>query len=155
MIDPRWTLVADEISYTQILRNEFPESNIAERDRRIDFLCVSESTNLVVVEIKRPSVKVSKKDLDQIEDYVSFMRNYTKKTTDKYSKYEHVVGYLLCRGMVDNYQVREKRDNLAEANIYVKTYDDLLAAVQRSHREFMERYNELKNAKQSSRTISS
>ena len=79
VIDPRWTLVADEISYTQILRNEFPESNIAERDRRIDFLCVSESTNLVVVEIKRPGVKVSKKDLDQIEDYVSFMRNYTKK----------------------------------------------------------------------------
>ena len=47
VIDPRWTLVANEVTYSQLLHNEFPEaSDVLESDRRIDFLCVRESTNL-------------------------------------------------------------------------------------------------------------
>ena len=58
VIDPRWTLVADERKYSGLLRDTFPESDtIPDVDRRIDFLCVSEGTHLVVVEIKRPTVK--------------------------------------------------------------------------------------------------
>ena len=44
-------------------------------NKRIDFLCVGEGTNLVVVEIKRPQLKASVKDLDQIEEYVNFTRD--------------------------------------------------------------------------------
>ena len=59
VIDPRWTLVDDEVTYSQLLRDEYPEaSDVLESDRRIDFLCVREGTNLAVVEIKRPAVKV-------------------------------------------------------------------------------------------------
>ena len=66
MIDPRWTLVDDEVRYSDLLRNTFPErDDIPEVDRRIDFLCVRESTHLVVVEIKRPQSKVSTDALDQ------------------------------------------------------------------------------------------
>ena len=55
VIDPRWTLVDDEVRYSDLLRGKFPEASDApESDRRIDFLCVREGTNLVVVEIKRP-----------------------------------------------------------------------------------------------------
>ena len=149
VIDPRWTLVADEVTYSQLLRDKFPESSdILESDRRIDFLCVREGTNLVVVEIKRPQSKASVKELEQIEEYVNFMRDYIQRTTDPDYKYEEVTGYLLCGDLVDTYQVRGKRENLARARIYVRRYIDLLDMVKRAHAKFLERYNQLREAKQ-------
>ena len=149
VIDPRWTLVADEVRYSDLLRDTFSESDdIPETDRRIDFLCVREGTHLVVVEIKRPKSKASVDELNQIEDYVSFMRDHIKRTTDPHYQYKTVTGYLLCGNLVDTYKVREKRENLAEAGIYIKRYEDLIEMVQRAHTEFLKRYNELREAKQ-------
>ena len=149
VIDPRWTLVANEVTYSQLLHNEFPEaSDVLERDRRIDFLCVRESTNLVVVEIKRPESKASRKDLDQIADYVLFMRDYIERTSDPNYKLEEVTGYLLCGDLVDTPHVRQKRKMLERSQIYVRRYIDLLDMVKRAHAEFLERYNQLREAKQ-------
>ena len=93
IIDPRWTLVADECRYSDLLQDEFPESDtIPEVDRRIDFLCVSEGTHLVVVEIKRPQSKASMEALEQIEDYVNFARNEIDKTTGPDRQYETAKG---------------------------------------------------------------
>ena len=149
VIDPRWTLVDDEVRYSDLLRDNFPEnSEVPENDRRIDFLCVREGTNLVVVEIKRPQAKASVKELDQIEKYVSFMRDYIQRTTDRDYQYEAVTGYLLCGDLVDTYLVREKRKNLANSQIYIRRYIDLLAMVKRAHKEFLKRYDQLREAKQ-------
>jgi hypothetical protein len=149
VIDPRWTLVANEVTYSQLLHNEFPEaSDVLESDRRIDFLCVRESTNLVVVEIKRPESKASRKDLDQIADYVLFMRDYIERTSDPNYKLEEVTGYLLCGDLVDTPHVRQKRKMLERSQIYVRRYIDLLDMVKRAHAEFLERYNQLREAKQ-------
>lgn len=147
VIDPRWDLVADEITYTRLLREQFPQNSDApETNRRIDFLCVSERTNLVVVEIKRPKSQASWEDLDQIEDYVGFMRDRLKQTTN--SPYRDVTGYLLCGSLREHYKVREKKDNLAAARIYVSMYTDLLDTAKRVHAEFLERYERLREAKQ-------
>lgn len=148
VIDPRWTLVDDEVTYSNLLRNTFPEpADLPENEKRIDFLCVGEGTNLVVVEIKRPGRRASTKELSQIEEEVSFMRDYISKTTDPELRYKTVTGYLLCGNMVDTYQVRERRRNFANAGIYIRLYSDLLSMVQRVHKEFIERYNKLKKAK--------
>lgn len=148
VIDPRWSLVDDEVTYSKLLRQEFREPpSLPEGDRRIDFLCVREGTNLVVVEIKRPGLRASMKELAQIEEYVSFMRDYVSRTTDPERKFISVTGYLLCGDMVDTYQVREKRSNLARAEIYIQLYSDLLATAQRVHKEFISRYNQLQQAK--------
>ena len=139
IIDPRWTLIEDELTYSQVLRNQFPiDYDLSENNRRIDFLCVRESTNLVVVEIKRPESKVSVDELNQIEEYVSFMRDYVRRTTDPDYQYEAVTGYLLCGNMVDTYRVREKRQNLSNSSIYIRRYTDLLGTVKRIHNEFLE-----------------
>lgn len=149
VIDPRWTLVADEIRYTQLLRDTFPENDdVPETDRRIDFLCVSEGTHLVVVEIKRPQSKASMDALEQIEDYVNFVRDQIDRTTDPDHRYETATGYLLCGDLVNNYKVTGRCRNLEKAQIYIKRYGDLLGTVQRTHTEFLDRYNQLKEAKQ-------
>ena len=149
VIDPRWTLVADELRYSQLLRDEFPEdSDDLASDRRIDFLCVREGKNLAVVEIKRPGLRASMKELNQIESYAIFMRSYIRQTTDPDYQYEGVTGYLLCGDLVNTEEVREKKDILANSQIYVRRYIDLLDMVQRAHGEFLQRYNQLREAKQ-------
>ena len=148
VIDPRWTMVDDEVSFSDLLRKKFPEpEDLPEGNRRIDFLCVRESTNLVVVEIKRPGLRASRKELDQIEEEVNFARDYIAKTTDPELKFRDATGYLLCGDLVDTYNVRGKRENLANARIYVRLYSDLLATAKRVHRELIDRYNKLKKAK--------
>ena len=148
VIDPRWTLVDDEVRFSSLLRQYFPEPpELPETDRRIDFLCVREGTNLVVVEIKRPSLKASMKELNQIQEQVNFARDYASKTTDQEYKYQSVTGYLLCGDMTDTFNVRGTRDNLANAGIYVRLYSDLLSTAQRVHKDLIKRYNQLRDAK--------
>ena len=143
VIDPRWTLVADEVRFSTLLKQQFPDGDSEEKDRRIDFLCVRESTNLVVVEIKRPNKRASNRDLAQIERYVGFVRDQVQRTTDP-SRTQSVVGYLLCGNLVDTWEVRQKRANLENSQIYVRRYGDLLDMVKRMHREFIERYEQLR-----------
>lgn len=148
VLDPRWTLVADEKKFSQLLREKFPEDIEAlEDDRRIDFLCVRESTSLIVVEIKRPKSRASVKELQQIQRYVGFMRNYVKKTTDPDFQIREVVGYLLCGTLVDTWEASEMRDDLQKSGTFVRKYDDLLQMVEANHREFLNRYSDLRNAK--------
>jgi hypothetical protein len=153
VLDPRWTLVADEQSFSKLLRDEFPEeADTLEDDRRIDFLCVRESTSLIVVEIKRPKSRATMKELEQIENYVNFMRNYIKKTTDPsfqfHGEFHGVTGFLLCGNLVDTWKVEGKRKNLEAAGIYIRKYSDLLRLVEANHKEFLARYAELRRAKQ-------
>ena len=149
VLDPRWALIADEVTYSKLLRDQFPEpADKPEDEKRIDFLCVRESNNLVIVEIKRPKSKASTKELDQIEEYVGFMREHVKKTTDKEMQHSNVVGYLLCGDLVDTGKVRQKRENLAKADIYIRRYEDLLRMVKDNHKEFLQRYEKLRKAKQ-------
>ena len=148
VLDPRWSLIDDEVTYSDLLRNKFPESDKTPiEDRRIDFLCVKEGTTLVVVEIKRPHSRVSNKELSQLEDYVSFMRNYTRKTTDPDLKYKDVVGYLLCGTTVDTYLVDERVKNFENSGMYIRKYKDLLSMVESLHREFLARYKFLRDSK--------
>jgi hypothetical protein len=147
VLDPRWNLVADERRYSQLLRDRYPDDSELEEDRRIDFLCVREGTQVVVVEIKRPLVKASVKELAQIEEYVAFMRDYILHTTDPTLRLSDVTGYLLCGTTVDTFFVRDRLKTLERSGIYVRRYTDLLEMVRSSHAEFLTRYEQLRVAK--------
>ena len=149
VIDPRWTLVADEVWYSELLRDHFPENEEElEENKRIDFLCVGEGTTLVVVEIKRPQLRATLKDLEQIEQYVRFARTQIRKSSDPACKYENVVGYLLCGTLVNTDDVQEKMNILSQSQIYVRRYGELLSMVKQAHADFLERYDQLREAKQ-------
>lgn len=148
VLDPRWTLIADEKRYSQLLSEQFPDDDLPEEDKRIDFLCVREGTNLIVVEIKRPHVVASDKELNQIQEYVVFMRDYVQRSTDPDLRHKEVIGYLLVGNTADTYSIRGRRDILENSKIYVRRYGDLLDMVRRSHAEFLTRYEQLRQAKQ-------
>ncbi|MFK0184771.1 ATP-binding protein [Streptomyces rubiginosohelvolus] len=146
VLDPRWTLVDDEVTFSSLLREKFPESDTElENDKRIDFLCVRESDSLVVVEIKRPQSVASKKELDQIERYVSFLRHHVRTATDPEFSFRKVVGYLLCGRVASGFEPEEKVENLRNSEIYVRHYSDLLGMVERSHKDFLSKYGQLRS----------
>jgi len=153
VLDPRWNLIADEETYSKLLREKYPEGDVPEKDRRIDFLCVRESEQLVVVEIKRPGTRAGLKELGQIEEYVHFMRDYVTGTSDPDASVTEVVGYLLIGDVIQNGpnagQVRQKRETLKNSKIYIRRYRDLLGMVKNSHKEFLERYEQLQHTKKS------
>ena len=139
VLDPRWTLVSDEIYYSSLLKKQFPGSSTTlEKNRRIDFLCVRESNTLVVVEIKRPGISANKKDLDQIESYVAFLRGEVEKSTSE-NRIDNVIGYLLCTKIANNNDSRQKQRTLSKDGIHVKNYGELLSSVKNLHREFLDR----------------
>jgi hypothetical protein len=153
VIDAKWHLVDDEVRYSKLLRDRFPEGGeIPESDRRIDFLCVRESDELVVVEIKRPHSKASRKELNQLEEYVLFMRAHLRTSNDKQYSPENVVGYLLCGSVVNVPEVREKMDSMGRDNMHVRKYRDLLGMVENLHREFLSRYNSLREIRKNAPT---
>ena len=149
VIDPHWTLVDDEVTYTQLLNNEFPEdADVPEENKRIDFLCVNEGTNLSVVEIKRPQSRVSLKELNQIKDYIIFMRHYVQVSNAPEFANKPVKGYLLCGSMVDTVKARGEKEILENSDIYIVRYSDLLRKVEKLHKAFRDRYNQLQAAKE-------
>ena len=76
------------------------------------------------------------------------MKDYVKRTSDPDYRLKDVTGYLLCGDLVDTPYVREKREILEGAKIYIRRYADLLGMVERAHTEFLERYKQLREAKQ-------
>ena len=146
VLDPRWNLIADEQRFSDLLRKRFPDEQLNGDDRRIDFLCVRENSQLIVVEIKRPGRRASAKELAQIEEYVHFMRDLVARGSDPDLQITDVIGYLLVGDIVDKGTIAQKRQSLADTKIFVRTYGDLLEMVKRSHREFLERYRELRSA---------
>lgn len=146
VLDPRWTLIADERRFSALLRERFPDADVPEPDRRIDFIAVREGTQLVVVEIKRPGSRAGVSELQQVEEYVHFVRDLVRRSSDEAALTE-VVGYLLCGDTVDTGIVREKIRSLAATRIFVRRYGELLEMVKRSHEDFLERYELLRASK--------
>jgi len=89
----------------------------------------------------------SRKELEQIEEYVIFLRNLVRDTTDPDYNFTNVVGYLLCGRLVDTAHVKGRRDILAASRIYVRLYSDLLRTVKKNHADFLERYQQLREAR--------
>lgn len=148
VIDPKWTLVADEVQYSQLLKETYPESQeTLESDRRIDFLCIREGRTMVIVEIKRPTSRASDRDLNQIEDYVIFLRGRLRDATDPEHRHQSVVGYLLCGDVVGTDHAQGRVENLERSGIYVRKYRDMLQQVETMHKDIMQKYNDLKQAK--------
>ncbi|HYC79073.1 MAG TPA: ATP-binding protein [Planctomycetota bacterium] len=147
VIDPRWSLVADEVKYSRLLKAEFPDGDLPMADRRIDFLCVRESDAIVVVEIKRPSVKAGRKEIAQVVDYVTRLRELVAKNTDPDLESKQVVGYLLVGDVQDSGDVRQRLINAKNNGVYVRPYHELLSLVERLHHDFLDRYTALKAAK--------
>lgn len=136
ILEPRISNFRDEVTYSKLLRENFPEtSKTLEDDKRIDFLCTGSGKTIFVVELKRPSVKASDKQLDQLNEYCAFIREQFGSMD---SSYEEVWGFLVVGGIVQKETVRRKIAAWKTQGMMVKTYNELLATARDYHQDFIE-----------------
>lgn len=141
LLDPRILEFEDEVTYTKLLKETYPDESLDQTDRRIDFLCSNALWNILyVVEIKRSKYKVDQKALEQAYEYQAFLE-------EKYaseSGFSRVVCYVIWWSRSSNDLFKRKEKTYAKSwEVFVKTYRELLEQAKEYHKEFIEKSNEL------------
>lgn len=140
LLDPRILEFKDEVKYSQLLKENFPDEELDGPDRRIDFLCSNALGEILyVIEIKRSTYKVDTKALEQAYDYGAFLK-------DKYAShtgFKRVVCYVVGgQKKSDDYRFKSKEQTYIQSGeVFVKTYIELLEQSKEYHKEFIETYD--------------
>ena len=142
LLDPKMEKFEREVTFTSLLKKQFPD-DIEEIDsnRRIDFLCTNNSGVVHVIELKRPNIKLTVKQIQQIAEYVEFLRNKCPQSIDK------IKGYLISDNMTYEPGAETIREALESKDIYVKSYTDLLAEARSYNKELYDRYTKIEECK--------
>lgn len=141
LLDPRILEFKDEVTYSKLLKENFPDISLDEKDRRIDFLCSNALGEILyVIEIKRSLYKVDSKALEQAFDYASFLKNKYASETG----FSKVVCYVVGgQKHSEDYKFKEKeRAYSTSGDVFVKTYRELLEQSKEYHKEFIEAYKQ-------------
>ncbi len=136
LIDPGWTEVDVQLTYTKILRDakETRESkDTPESDRRLDIFAVSAGGIATIVELKRPEKTLSRKDLEQIEEYVDFARSVMIGSGPDSPKI--VNGLLLVGKLSTGAGIKDKVTRLAGDDIRVQDFRSLYERSMRHYDE--------------------
>ena len=133
ILDPTWTYYRHEPRYSKLLSETYPDARLEGKDRRLDFLAIGIGNTLHVVELKRPDHNVTAGDMNQLLEYVGFVRSKMGNHPD--SPYDDVTGYIVAGG-ISNGTVRIMVDEARENKRYARTYEDLMARARKIHEEF-------------------
>lgn len=137
LLDPRIMNFKDEVTYSRLLKEEFPDAiDVPETDRRLDFLCQNFAGYFFIIELKRPGKVIGVKELDQALEYKVFLEKHLG------NEYGHnVICYVVGKAVSENSIARKKADSYMRSNdVIVKTYTDLLNAARNYHQEFIDQY---------------
>jgi len=141
LIDHTWGTASGQTTYSKMLRQQFPESaKVPEKDRRLDLLGIRVSSEIDIVELKRPEKTLGRDDLEQIEEYVDWARANLVATGPESPAYAR--GLLVVGKLGNRVDLARKMERLAGSDIRVETYRDLL---QRARSVYGEVERRLKN----------
>lgn len=145
LLDPRIIEFRDEVVYSKILREKYPENKLEESNRRIDFVCTSVSNSRFIIELKRPWHNITHKDLLQAADYRSFLQEHIGNTPEAAN---HVDAYVIGGKYASDRLTRDEIETRRKSGIFVKTYAELLENAKKYHQEFIDRYQQLQKIRQ-------
>jgi len=139
LIDPAWQMMEHEKSLDNVLEKHFnrPKAVKKRGGKRLDFLCIGDSSHAVVVEVKRPGVKVGTTELRQLEDYLSYLNQWNNNSNGGPSRRSKITGVLIYSRM--DTDAEYLADRLRESgDLIIVTWDGLLETAQRLHREYLD-----------------
>ena len=141
LLDPKMEKFEREVTFTNLLKRTFSDEHELESNRRIDFLCTRSSGVVHVIELKRPNIKLTSKQIQQIAEYVEFIKEKCPQSIDK------VKGYLISDNMTYEPGAELIREALESKDIYVKSYTDLLAEARLYNNELYNHYTRIEEKK--------
>ena len=139
ILDPRITTFEREKTYSKILKDNFSDEKLEGSNRRIDFLCNLVNGELIIIELKRPNIKIKTDELNQALAYKIFVQ--------KHYKLDKVTTFL----MSDRYDmdpiVKTNADSLEKSgDLFIRSYSDLLRDAKKFNQEFINKYEEIREA---------
>jgi len=138
LIDGALTLMEHEKSLDNLLIKEFnsKQSNTPDGSKRVDFFCLRDANNIVVVEVKGASVVAGKKEIRQLVDYLDFFKKYDNKygSTDPSRPKKYITGYLIAHHISDD--ALDEASRALNAGAMFRSWDGLAEAARQSNREF-------------------
>lgn len=139
LIDPSWQMMAHEQSLDNVLEKHFNKPKTVKKrgGKRLDFLCIGDSAHAVVVEVKRPGLKIGRDELRQLEDYLLYLNRWNNDTNGGPSHRSRITGVLIYSRM--DAEAADLADRLRQTgDVIIVTWDGLLETAQRLHREYLE-----------------
>jgi hypothetical protein len=127
LIDENYFLVYSNKSLRTFIGDEMKKKHEKYTKKRFDFAVVDADNKLLILEIKRPSVELTKEEIDQIELYLRISKQYTAK------KYTSITGFLIGN------KISQEAKEIMEFRTGIKlmTYDDLLNDCRKRYSEYL------------------
>ncbi|MFP9060991.1 ATP-binding protein [Natrialbaceae archaeon A-chndr2] len=135
LLDPQWDYLDDEVTFRQMLEDQFPDEEFNEDNRRIDFVCLGDVNTLKIVEIKRPEVTIGFNELRQLVDYVDFARELHGSGPVGHREVE---GYIIGKQLADSRKARNEYKRIKDDGMYIRTFTDMRRMAKQSHQEFLD-----------------
>ncbi|PKL70664.1 MAG: hypothetical protein CVV30_04765 [Methanomicrobiales archaeon HGW-Methanomicrobiales-1] len=126
LIDENYFLVHSNRSLRTFIGDDMQKKHKEFVKKRFDFAVVDSDNKLLILEIKRPSIELTKDELDQLELYLRISKQYS-------TKYRSVEGYLI--GNKISQEAREIMEY--RRGIKLMTYDDLLDGCRKRYSEYL------------------
>ncbi len=142
ILDPRITTFEREVRFSDILKRNFSDDDLEGPNRRLDFLCNLVNCELTIIELKRPRIKISMKEIRQARDYERFIAQNHKEAIEK-----GVKTYLISDQYDMDDEARDFYESLEkDGKLYIKSYSDLLTQAIKYNEEFIKKYEEVQAA---------
>lgn len=142
LIDPEFLMVEHEKALETLIVQHFkldPKAD-PESDTRIDFFCISTRGCYLVVEVKRPGKTIGEKEIQQILNYVAYLRRQapTSGLEQRPNYYQGVlVGHHVSSDAGESW-----RQIAADSGVTVRSWPEMLDVAERIHREFLAQMKE-------------
>lgn len=137
ILDPRITTFEREKTYSKILKDNFSDEKLEGSNRRIDFLCNLVNGELIIIELKRPNIKISLEEITQALDYKIFVQ--------KHYKLDKVTTFLMSDRYDMDPTVKTTANSLEQSgDLFIRSYSDLLRDAKKFNQEFINKYEEIK-----------
>lgn len=128
LINENYFLVHSNRSLRTFIGDEMKTKHSEYTRKRFDFAVVDKDNKLLILEIKRPSIELTKDEIDQLEMYLRITKQYKAKN------YRSVEGFLIGNKISpEAWDIMDYRKG-----INLMTYDDLLEGCRERYTEYLE-----------------
>ena len=143
ILDPTVDSFERELTFSTILKKEFPDDVLDEPNRRIDFMCFSSNNEIHIWELKRPNIKIDDKYHSQIYRYQEF-------AMEKYPNYKIITTLVSDNWSFDRGVELMFKDSINGGKFQIKSYTEMLKDAKNYHNDFIAKYNDLYKKKEES-----
>lgn len=142
ILEPRMTHFDTEVSFKKILKEEFPDDELEGPNRRIDFLCSSVDGTIIIIELKRPNIKISLKEIRQARSYERFIRQ-------KRQNVSQIKTFLISDRFDMDDETKDFYDSLkSDGKLIIKSYTELIDQAKLYHKQFIDAQDKIEQNKE-------